>query len=137
MRIPADHLGIANTRPILTNDKCPDLRCTGVAVSVAVGLLETTYPHTGACIMLFAGGPATEGSGMVASNELKEAIRFLPNSTNGVVVLSDSFTTSIFEQSFLHVFNKDDQGHLSIGFNVTSDVQVSLFFPLIMHISEI
>ena len=64
------------TRPILTNDKRPDLRCTGVAVSVAVGLLETTYPHTGARIMLFAGGPATEGPGMVISNELKEAIRF-------------------------------------------------------------
>ena len=76
MRIPADrYLGIADTRPIITNDTRPDLRCTGVAVtSVAVGLLETTYPHTGARIMLFAGGPATEGPGMVVSNELKEPI---------------------------------------------------------------
>ena len=55
-------------------DKRP-LRCSGVALSVAVGLLETTYPNTGARIMLFAGGPATEGPGMVVSNELKEPIR--------------------------------------------------------------
>ena len=46
-----------------------------VALSVAVGLLETTYSNTGARIMLFAGGPATEGPGMVVSNELKEPIR--------------------------------------------------------------
>jgi hypothetical protein len=58
----------------VANDKRP-LRCTGVALSVAVGLLETTYPNTGARIMLFAGGPATEGPGMVVSNELKEPIR--------------------------------------------------------------
>lgn len=75
----------------VANDKRP-LRCAGVAISVAVGLLEvsvlsalhhsslttvcqTTYPNTGARIMLFAGGPATEGPGMVVSNELKEPIR--------------------------------------------------------------
>lgn len=58
----------------VANDKRA-LRCTGVALSVAVGLLETTYPNTGARIMLFAGGPATEGPGMVVSNELKEPIR--------------------------------------------------------------
>lgn len=58
----------------VANDKRP-LRCTGVALSVAVGLLEITYPNTGARIMLFAGGPATEGPGLVVSNELKEPIR--------------------------------------------------------------
>ncbi|KAJ3546914.1 hypothetical protein NMY22_g1855 [Coprinellus aureogranulatus] len=125
--------------------------------------------------MLFAGGPATEGPGMVVSNELKEPIRShhdierdtakhykraikfyealarrvsnnghvvdlfagcldqvglqemksLPNSTNGVIVLSDSFATSIFKQSFLRLFNKDDQGHLTMGFNATFDVQTT------------
>jgi protein transport protein SEC23 len=49
----------------------------------------------------------------------------LPNSTNGVIVLTDSFTTSIFKQSFLRMFNKDEQGHLEMGFNATFDVQVS------------
>lgn len=58
----------------IANDKRAQ-RCTGVAMSVAVGLLETTFPHTGARIMLFTGGPATEGPGMVVSNELKEPIR--------------------------------------------------------------
>lgn len=58
----------------VANDKRA-LRCTGVALSVAVGLLETTFPNTGGRIMLFAGGPATEGPGMVVSNELKEPIR--------------------------------------------------------------
>ena len=48
----------------------------------------------------------------------------MPNSTNGVIVLSDSFATSIFKQSFLRVFSKDDQDFLHMGFNATFDVQV-------------
>lgn len=36
------------------------LRSTGAAMSVAVGLLEATYPNTAARIMLFIGGPATQ-----------------------------------------------------------------------------
>ncbi|KAF8155358.1 hypothetical protein K438DRAFT_1987069 [Mycena galopus ATCC 62051] len=133
----------------VADDKCP-LRCSGVVLSVTMGLLETTYPNTGVRIMLFAGGPATEGPGMVVSNELKEPIRSrhnidrdsvkhfkratkvrllemksLPNSTNGVIVLSDAFTTSIFKQNFLCLFNKDDQGHLQMGFNATFDVQTT------------
>jgi protein transport protein SEC23 len=76
--------------PVATDKRA--LRCTGVAVSVAIGLLEvcggriicffffftfsqTTFPNTGGRIMVFAGGPATEGPGMVVSNELKEPIR--------------------------------------------------------------
>ncbi|CCO26911.1 Protein transport protein SEC23 [Rhizoctonia solani AG-1 IB] len=58
----------------VANDKRP-LRCTGVAISVAVGLLESTFSNTGARIMVFSGGPATEGPGMVVSNELREPIR--------------------------------------------------------------
>ena len=142
--------------------------------------------------MLFSGGAATEGPGLVVGPELKEPIRShhdidrdsvkhfkratkvcshfdsisailiseqfyeglakrasnnghtvdlfagcldqvgllemksLPNSTNGVMVLSDSFATSIFKQSFLRVFVKDDQGNLQMGFNATFDVQVSI-----------
>jgi protein transport protein SEC23 len=58
----------------VANDKRP-IRCTGVASSVAVGLLETTFPNTGARIMLFSGGAATDGPGQVVSNELREALR--------------------------------------------------------------
>ncbi len=38
-------------------------------------MLETTFPNTGARVMLFCGGPATEGPGMVVSSELRERIR--------------------------------------------------------------
>ncbi|KJE96351.1 hypothetical protein, variant [Capsaspora owczarzaki ATCC 30864] len=58
----------------VANDKRP-LRSTGVALSVAVGLLECTFPNTGARAMLFMGGPATQGPGIAVSNELKEPIR--------------------------------------------------------------
>ncbi|KAF9043586.1 hypothetical protein BDZ89DRAFT_1089992 [Hymenopellis radicata] len=146
----------------VANDKRA-LRCTG------------DFPNTGARIMVFAGGPATEGPGMVVSNELKEPIRShhdierdsvkhfkratkfyeelakrvsnnghavdlfagcldqvgllemksLPNSTNGVIVLSDGFATSIFKQSFLRIFSKDEAGQLQMGFNATFDVQTT------------
>ena len=52
-----------------------NLRCTGVALSVAVGLLETSFQNAGGRIMLFAGGPATEGPGLVVGPELREPIR--------------------------------------------------------------
>ena len=52
-------------------------------------------------------------------------MRALANSTNGVMVMSDSFATSIFKQSFLRAFNKDADGQLEMGFNATFDVQAS------------
>ncbi|XP_072031203.1 protein transport protein Sec23A-like isoform X6 [Amphiura filiformis] len=51
------------------------LRSTGVALSIAVGLLECTFPNSGARIMLFIGGPGTQGPGMVVADELKTPIR--------------------------------------------------------------
>uniref|UniRef100_A0A7M4E743 Protein transport protein SEC23 n=1 Tax=Crocodylus porosus TaxID=8502 RepID=A0A7M4E743_CROPO len=51
------------------------LRSSGVALSIAVGLLECTFPNTGAHIMMFIGGPATQGPGMVVGDELKLPIR--------------------------------------------------------------
>ena len=52
-----------------------NLRCTGVALGVAVGLLESSFQNAGGRIMLFAGGPATEGPGLVVGPELREPIR--------------------------------------------------------------
>ncbi|KAK4703717.1 protein transport protein SEC23, partial [Phenoliferia sp. Uapishka_3] len=148
-------------------------RCTGVAMGIAVGLLETSFPNTGARIMLFAGGPPTEGPGMVVGIELREPLRghhdierdnvkhfkraskfyeslarraaqnghaidvfagcldqvgllemkSLANYTNGYMILADSYAMSIFKQSFLRIFAKDEQGHLQMGFNATFDVQ--------------
>lgn len=52
-----------------------NLRCTGVALSVAIGLMESSFQNAGGRVMLFAGGPATEGPGMVVGPELREPIR--------------------------------------------------------------
>jgi protein transport protein SEC23 len=58
----------------VANDMRP-IRCTGVAMSVAVGLLESSFQNTGSRIMLFAAGACTEGPGMVVGTALKEPIR--------------------------------------------------------------
>lgn len=147
-------------------------RCTGVACSIAVSLLESAIPNSGARIMLFSGGPPTEGPGLVVGPELKEPIRshhdidrdrakhhskankfyenlakrtaasghavdifvgaydqvglhemqHMPNSTGGVIVLTDSFTTSMFKQSFQRLFTTDDQNNLLMGFNANLEV---------------
>ena len=148
------------------------LRSTGVALSVAVGLLETSFQNAGARVMLFAGGAATEGPGMVVGPELREPIRShhdidrdnvkyfkkavkfydqlskrtahnghvidvfagcldqvgllemksLANSTGGHMILTDSFTSSQFKQSFIRVFEKDEQDNLLMGFNASLEV---------------
>lgn len=51
------------------------LRSTGAALSIAVGLLECTYPNTGARIMSFVSGPCSQGPGQVVDDELKHPIR--------------------------------------------------------------
>ena len=51
------------------------LRATGVALSIAVGLLECTYPNTGAKVLMFTGGPCSTGPGQVVDDELKHPIR--------------------------------------------------------------
>ncbi|KAI8424864.1 hypothetical protein MSG28_006786 [Choristoneura fumiferana] len=51
------------------------LRSSGVALSLAIGLLEVTYPNTGARVMMFLGGPCSQGPGQVVNDELKQPIR--------------------------------------------------------------
>jgi len=58
----------------IASDQRPS-RCTGVAMSVAVGLLESAYSRQGARIMCFIAGPATVGPGLVVSTAKDEAIR--------------------------------------------------------------
>ncbi|PGH23239.1 protein transporter SEC23 [Polytolypa hystricis UAMH7299] len=155
----------------VANDKRP-LRCTGVALSVGVGLMETSFQNAGGRIMLFTSGPATEGPGLVVGPQLKEpmrshhdidrdnikyykkAVKFydnlakrvshnghivdifvgsldqvgllemksLSNSTGGHMVLTDSFTSSQFKQSFVRVFDKDRNENLLMGFNASLEV---------------
>ncbi|CAK9272612.1 unnamed protein product [Sphagnum jensenii] len=50
-------------------------RCTGTALSVATGLLGACVPGTGARIMVFVGGPYTEGAGTIVSKDLSDPIR--------------------------------------------------------------
>lgn len=58
----------------VANDKRAS-RCTGVALSVGISLLEVSFQNAGGRVMLFSGGPATVGSGMVVGPELREPIR--------------------------------------------------------------
>jgi len=50
-------------------------RCTGVAASIAVSLLEMSFPNTGGRVMLFTGGPCTVGPGQMVGVELSEPMR--------------------------------------------------------------
>jgi len=50
-------------------------RCTGVALSVAAGLLEMAAPKRGSRIMMFIGGPPTVGPGAVADMKMSEVMR--------------------------------------------------------------
>ncbi|WBW75223.1 COPII cargo receptor subunit Sec23a [Schizosaccharomyces osmophilus] len=52
-------------------------------------------------------------------------MRSLSASTGGYLVLSDSFTTSIFKQSFQRIFSRDAFGHLALGFNGSMEVVTS------------
>eukprot|EP00164_Ancoracysta_twista_P005854 GFYU01008054.1.p1 GENE.GFYU01008054.1~~GFYU01008054.1.p1 ORF type:complete len:749 (+),score=265.01 GFYU01008054.1:130-2376(+) len=56
----------------------PDCRpqgCPGVALSVAIGLLECTFPNCGARLMAFIGSPAVAGPGAIVDKELVESLR--------------------------------------------------------------
>uniref|UniRef100_A0A8C2YW36 Protein transport protein SEC23 n=1 Tax=Cyclopterus lumpus TaxID=8103 RepID=A0A8C2YW36_CYCLU len=116
------------------------LRSTGVALTVAVGLLEGTFPNTGARVMLFIGGPPTQGPGMVVGDELKTPIRswhdiqkdnarHLKKATKvsqvGHIVMGDSFNTSLFKQTFQRVFSKDYNGDFRMAFGGVLEVKTS------------
>ncbi|XP_042407756.1 protein transport protein SEC23-like [Zingiber officinale] len=51
------------------------LRCTGVALSVAAGLLGACIAGTGARIIALIGGPCTVGPGMIVSEDQSEPVR--------------------------------------------------------------
>jgi protein transport protein SEC23 len=50
-------------------------RCTGVALSAAVALLESNFPNVGARVMLFTGGPCTIGPGQMVDKPLSDPVR--------------------------------------------------------------
>lgn len=59
------------------------LRATGVAVSVAVGLLEGCLVSAGSRIMVFTSGPATIGPGMIVNSDFGNTIRNQQDIGNG------------------------------------------------------
>ncbi|CAK9204791.1 unnamed protein product [Sphagnum troendelagicum] len=61
-------------------------RCTGTTLSVATGLLGACVPGTGARIMVFVGGPCTEGAGTIVSKDLSDPIRSHKNIDKDVVL---------------------------------------------------
>jgi protein transport protein SEC23 len=50
-------------------------RCTGTALSVAIGLLESSVPRQGSRIMTFVAGPPTSGQGAIVARSKKTDIR--------------------------------------------------------------
>ncbi len=69
--------------------------------------------HNGHVIDIFAG--CLDQVGLL---EMKS----LPNSTGGHMILTDSFTSSQFKQSFIRVFDKDPTDNLWMGFNASLEV---------------
>ncbi|KAJ4722587.1 Protein transport protein SEC23 [Melia azedarach] len=58
-------------------------RCTGAAISTAVGLLEGCLVNTGSRIMVFTSGPATVGPGIIVDSDLGKSIRNHGDLING------------------------------------------------------
>uniref|UniRef100_A0A8C7FKW1 Protein transport protein SEC23 n=1 Tax=Oncorhynchus kisutch TaxID=8019 RepID=A0A8C7FKW1_ONCKI len=114
----------------VTQGKRP-LRSLGSAMSIAVGLLECTFPNTGARIMTFIGGPATQGPGMVVGDELKTPIRswhdiekdnakFMKKGTKHYEALASR--ASINGHS-VWVFTKDVAGAFKMAFAGTLEIK--------------
>lgn len=150
-------------------------RSLGTALSIAVGLLECTFPNVASRIMLFSGGPCTQGPGMVVDDQLQNTIRSwydiekdsckhmkkalkhydalahratnnghiidvyacaldqtglhelkcCTNFTGGIMVMGDSFNSSLFKQTFQKVFSKDSKGEFLMAFNATLEIHTS------------
>ncbi|KAJ6697480.1 hypothetical protein OIU85_003816 [Salix viminalis] len=83
-------------------------RCTGVALSVAAGLLGACLPGTGARIVALVGGPCTEGPGTIrARNTYWENVVFQNEKFAGFVssFLGDHEDSDHFE--VLQIISKD------------------------------
>lgn len=46
------------------------------------------------------------------------------NTTNGFIIMADSFNSTLFKQSFQKVFEKDANGHLKMGFHATMEIKL-------------
>ncbi|XP_062351023.1 protein transport protein Sec23A isoform X2 [Cinclus cinclus] len=98
------------------------LRSSGVALSIAVGLLEhfealaNRAATNGHVIDIYA--CALDQTGLLE-------MKCCPNYTGGYMVMGDSFNTSLFKQTFQRVFTKDMQGQFKMGFGGTLEIKTS------------
>ena len=151
--------------------------CLGLAINVAISLLESVHNGEPCRIFIFAGGPCNIGSGKIVDVKLKETIRnyldfekgnentnhfqeaikyyddladrafkanqiidiyscclnqigllemkFLVEKTGGVMVLTDSFSTSSFKDTFTKIFESDEEGNLKMCFKGRSEIFLS------------
>lgn len=165
------------TDPFGKNDGEQWANCAGLALHVAISLLETCNPCDPSRIQLFIGSPVTIGYGQVTSMKFNEPIRNWidfekknPNTayynkavefyntladracvsgqiidifncafnqvgiyemrkmvekTGGVLVMSDSFTTSMFKDTFSKIFEPDNNGDLKISFKGKLEINSS------------
>ncbi|PIN08841.1 Vesicle coat complex COPII, subunit SEC23 [Handroanthus impetiginosus] len=79
-----------HSSPLIKTGHRP-LRSTGVAISVAVGLVEGCLINTGSRVMVFTSGPAIIGPGMIVNSDLGNSIRTHRDLNNGY--------TSYYEKS--------------------------------------
>lgn len=83
----------------VANDRRP-LRATGVAIAVALNLLEAVYANYSARVMVFTGGAVTYGPGMIASEFLKDPLR----SHTDISKDNAKYTASAIKVSFYSFF---------------------------------
>ncbi|KAH3902446.1 GTPase-activating protein SEC23 SCDLUD_000023 [Saccharomycodes ludwigii] len=57
----------------------------------------------------------------VGISEMKE----LTDTTGGVLLMTDAFSTAIFKQSYMRFFGKDEDGYLLMGFNGVMTIKTS------------
>uniref|UniRef100_A0A2K6RK95 Protein transport protein SEC23 n=1 Tax=Rhinopithecus roxellana TaxID=61622 RepID=A0A2K6RK95_RHIRO len=127
------------------------LRSSGVALSIAVGLLEV-----GKMIPRFLGAVSGKERKKYISQYYRKWYHFealanraattghvidiyacaldqtgllemkcCPNLTGGYMVMGDSFNTSLFKQTFQRVFTKDMHGQFKMGFGGTLEIKTS------------
>lgn len=151
--------------------------CSGLALNVAISLLEAVHNGEPSRIFLFSGGPCNTGLGKIVDIKLTETIRnyldfekknentrhfkdaiayyealadrafkanqiidifscclnqigllelkFLVERTGGLMVLTDSFSTVPFKDTFKKVFEVDEEGNLKMCFKGRSEIYVS------------
>ena len=151
--------------------------CLGLAINVAISLLESVHNGEPCRIFIFAGGPCNIGSGKIVDLKLKETIRnyldfekgnentnhfqeaikyyeelsdrafkanqiidiyscclnqigllemkFLVEKTGGVMLLTDSFSTRSFKDTFNKIFESDEEGNLKMCFKGRSELFVT------------